>query len=276
MMLSLRTSPLAVSPFRSGPSFATPRRLLSASSSSSSSFTGGQPRSFPSKLHPGLYYHQNHPHLDPAHQGTTTLVSYLPTPPPSLKFSPTTIGTLRPLKNPSPGPSRVFSVELGRGGDVALTSESALDGPEADEGVPPISPRTLTENPDFLRSAQRRPMQPRQLLTPERGAPRKRLVHEVISMNLADDAWLQTQAKSVHADTHMSVLIALTFSCPTRLSHLKLTLTRARGAAISRTNANRPTRTESPTLKTFSGPSSSKTRTSHPIRTSRTTSRTDS
>ncbi|KWU41087.1 hypothetical protein RHOSPDRAFT_11628, partial [Rhodotorula sp. JG-1b] len=124
-------------------------RSLSSAAASSTSIK--------SKLHPGLYYHR-HPH-SPQGGADAFLVSYLPTPPPSLKFSPTTIGTLQHPK-----------------------SRLAADGPPADEGVPPISPRTLTENPDFVR-----------------------LVHEVIAMNLGDDAWFQTQAKSMTSDTHIHI-----------------------------------------------------------------------
>ncbi|TKA51953.1 hypothetical protein B0A53_05037, partial [Rhodotorula sp. CCFEE 5036] len=138
-MLLLRASP---APIRSSLHRLVATRSLSSAATSSTSIK--------SKLHPGLYYHR-HP------QGADAfLVSYLPTPPPSLKFSPTTIGTLQHPK-----------------------SRLGADGPPADDGVPPISPRTLTENPDFVR-----------------------LVHEVIAMNLGDDAWFQTQAKSMTSDTH--------------------------------------------------------------------------
>lgn len=142
IMLAIGATP---APVRSSLLRLATRSLSSAASSNS----------IKSKLYPGLYYHR-HPHSP---QGTNAfLVSYLPTPPPSLKFSPTTIGTLQHPKS-------------------RLT-----DGPPADEGVPPISPRTLTENPDFVR-----------------------LVHEVIAMSLGGDAWFQTQAKSMTSDTHIHI-----------------------------------------------------------------------
>jgi hypothetical protein len=79
---------------------------------------------------------------------------------------------------------------------------TTLDGPPADDGVPPISPRTLTENPDFVRSVCQRSLYLLLALTLLVLA-RNRLVHEVIAMNLGDDAWFQTQAKSMTSDTHM-------------------------------------------------------------------------
>lgn len=131
---------------RSTLAFST-RRLFSSSSPT---------LSIASKLYPGLYYHEH-----PSQPSSYTL-SYLQSPPPSLKFSPTTIGILSPLSRPP----------------------SSFDAqPKADQGVPPIVPRTLSENPDFMK-----------------------LVHEVIKANVEGDAWLQTKAKSIGEDTHMCVL----------------------------------------------------------------------
>ncbi|GAA5990863.1 hypothetical protein JCM10908_000053 [Rhodotorula pacifica] len=151
----MSTMLLRSTPAHFRPLFATPTPQRALRLFSSTRYTlDSQARSTPSKLHPGLYYH----HLPELKETGSVLISYLPKPPPSLKFSPTTIGTLRYPKHSLP------------------------DGPKADEGVPPISPRTLTENPDFLR-----------------------LVHEVISMNLAEDLWFQTQAKSMSSDTHIHI-----------------------------------------------------------------------
>lgn len=69
---------------------------LRSSLASSFSSCAARRESFPSKLHPGLYYHRT-----AADQ--PLLVSYLPQPPPSLTFSPTTIGSLRALKNTQQG-----------------------------------------------------------------------------------------------------------------------------------------------------------------------------
>ncbi|BGP31694.1 hypothetical protein JCM10296v2_003468 [Rhodotorula toruloides] len=122
------------------------RRLFSSSS---------QSLSIASKLYPGLYYHEH-----PSQPSSYTL-SYLPSPPPSLRFSPTTLGSLSPLSRPP----------------------SSFDAqPKADQGVPPILPRTLSENPDFLK-----------------------LVHEVIKANVEGDLWLQTKAKSIGEDTHIHI-----------------------------------------------------------------------
>ncbi|GJN88960.1 hypothetical protein Rhopal_001931-T1 [Rhodotorula paludigena] len=119
-------------------------------------------RRIASKVHAGLHYHA-HPSL-PGHY----TLSYLQTPPPSLRFSPTTLGTLRPLPA---SPSSYSSSSFG-----------AQSHPEADAGLPPITPRTLDENPDFLR-----------------------LVHEIVQANIADDLWLQTQAKALSDDTHLHI-----------------------------------------------------------------------
>ncbi|GAA5880460.1 hypothetical protein JCM3774_005200 [Rhodotorula dairenensis] len=110
----------------------------------------------PSPVHPGLYYHRH-----PQAPESAYLVSYLPNPPPSLEFSPTTIGTVRFPKSRS-APTPATDTKQGQ--------------------LPPISPRTLTENPDFVR-----------------------LVHEVIALNLADDPWFETLAKSTTSDTHIHI-----------------------------------------------------------------------
>lgn len=104
---------------------ATPAARRSRSSFAPFSFsfsysTSTSPTGTESPTYPGLYYHR-HPRLAP----TAFLVSYLPNPPPSLEFSPTTIGTVS-------SPRTAATEQPGR--------------------LPPISPRTLTENPDFLRS----------------------------------------------------------------------------------------------------------------------------
>ncbi|GAA5837931.1 hypothetical protein JCM9279_004072 [Rhodotorula babjevae] len=113
--------------------------------------------STPSKVHPGLHYH---PH--PSLPGAYTL-SYLDSPPPSLHFSPTTIGTLRPLSSSQP-------------------SSFAPPAPQADDNLPPITPRTLQENPDWLR-----------------------LVHDVLREHVESDPWLETKAKALHDDTHLHI-----------------------------------------------------------------------
>lgn len=112
-----------------------------------------------SKVHPGLYYH---PHPSVPHAYT---LSYLESPPPSLAFSPTTIGTLRPLPASS-----------------SSSSSFAPPAPEHDDNLPPITPRTFQENPDWLR-----------------------LVHDVLREHVESDPWLETRAKALHDDTHLCV-----------------------------------------------------------------------
>ncbi|GAA5885771.1 hypothetical protein JCM6882_007559 [Rhodosporidiobolus microsporus] len=125
--------------------------------------------SIPSRIYPDLYYHP----LDSSEpQPTSYSLSYLPTPPPSLTFSPTTIGLVRPL--PASPPSSNSS------------SSSAGDEPgkaQEDPRLPPITPRTFQENSDFLK-----------------------LVHTALREAVEGDLWLQTQAKSMEgADTYIHI-----------------------------------------------------------------------
>ncbi|BGP39599.1 hypothetical protein JCM10449v2_003550 [Rhodotorula kratochvilovae] len=113
--------------------------------------------STPSQLYPGLYYH---PHPSLPHAFT---LSYLPSPPPSLAFSPTTIGTLRTFPSSKP-------------------SSFDQPSPPADADLPPITPRTFADNPDWLR-----------------------LVHDILREHVEGDLWLQTQAKALHDDTHLHI-----------------------------------------------------------------------
>ncbi|GAA6047001.1 hypothetical protein JCM3770_004145 [Rhodotorula araucariae] len=113
--------------------------------------TAPGPAPVASRVHAGLWYHAH-----PAIPGAYTL-SYLESPAPSLAFSPTTIGTLRPAPSP---PSHT----------------------PADPGLPPITPRTLTENPDWLR-----------------------LVHDILRDHVHHDPWLQAQASALHDDTHLHI-----------------------------------------------------------------------
>ncbi|KAI5480010.1 hypothetical protein MNV49_001975 [Pseudohyphozyma bogoriensis] len=74
--------------------------------------------SLESPTYPGLYYHS----APPSHPTNSFTISFLPTPPPSLEFSPTTIGLLTPQR-----------------------------GDATDGGPPPLLPRNFTENKDFVR-----------------------------------------------------------------------------------------------------------------------------
>ncbi|GAA5849768.1 hypothetical protein JCM8547_000557 [Rhodosporidiobolus lusitaniae] len=126
--------------------------LVRCSSSSSSA-------SLPSRVYPGLFYHPS-----PLSPDSYSL-SYLPSPPPSLAFSPTTLGLVHPLPSSS-----------------SSSSSSSFDKPPEgqqteDDGLPPITPRNFQENPLFLR-----------------------LVQDVLQANVAGDLWLQTQAKSMEGN----------------------------------------------------------------------------
>ncbi|GAA5972948.1 hypothetical protein JCM21900_006488 [Sporobolomyces salmonicolor] len=78
-------------------------------------------RSLASRTYPSLYFHPAPPASSSSPSNPTYSLSFLPTPPPSLAFSPTTIGLLR-----------------------APNSNSDSDEPS-------ISPRYFDDNPDFLK-----------------------------------------------------------------------------------------------------------------------------
>jgi hypothetical protein len=147
-----------------------PRHILrSFSSSPSSSFAPSTSFkvSIPSKVYPGLYYHDHSSHP------TSFTLSYLPTPPPSLAFSPTTIGIVSPL--PSSSARSPFD------------EKDAPGRPTEDERVPAITPRNFQENKQWLK-----------------------LVHEVLEGAVEGDPWIQTQAKAAEGtDTYMCVYIPL-------------------------------------------------------------------
>ncbi|GAA5830812.1 hypothetical protein JCM11251_001083 [Rhodosporidiobolus azoricus] len=139
--------------------FSSPSHRLFSSSRLSLSL------SIRSRKYPDLYYHP----LDSSSSSASLSysLSYLPDPPPSLAFSPTTIGLLRPLAQPS--------------------AQSTFPGdkqPEIDvEGVPPLTPRSFQENSDFLK-----------------------LVHTTLREAVEGDLWLQTQAKSMEGtDTYIHI-----------------------------------------------------------------------
>lgn len=77
------------------------------------------PHSLESPTHPGLYYHSL---PSPPHPPNSYSLSFLDTPPPSLDFSPSTIGILSP----------------------ADPASAANKG-----GPPDLLPRNFQENPDF-------------------------------------------------------------------------------------------------------------------------------
>ncbi|BGP15751.1 hypothetical protein JCM10213_007954 [Rhodosporidiobolus nylandii] len=139
------------------PSTRTLPRLTAVRFSSSSS-------SIPSRIYPSLYYHPS-----PTVPTGTFSLSYLPTPPPSLSFSPTTIGLVRPL--PSSGPS------------PALYGDERQEHKEEDERVPPITPRNFQENKRWME-----------------------MVHGVLRENVAQDAWMKTAAKAMEgSDTFIHI-----------------------------------------------------------------------
>ncbi|GAA6027755.1 hypothetical protein JCM8097_008018 [Rhodosporidiobolus ruineniae] len=134
-------------------------------SSSSSSLSAS---SIPSRVYSGLYYHPA-PSPAPTTPPTRFSVSFLPSPPPNLAFSPTTLGFVRPLP-----PSATLS---------SFDQKDQPPRPQEDPRVPPITPRNWDDNPQFLP-----------------------LLHQFLQANVENDLWLQTQAKAVEGnDTYIHI-----------------------------------------------------------------------
>mgnify|MGYP001588946085 FL=1 len=136
-----------------------PSRLLSTSRRSSSP-------SLESPTYAGLFYHRL-----PSPPNSFSL-SFLPTPPPSLAFSPTTIGVLS--QDPLTAP-RTSSSAVRIGG-------SAAEAPQGADGPPALTPRNFVENREFAE-----------------------LLHEVLAEAVGDDLWMGTAAK-VRGDGYMYVI----------------------------------------------------------------------